>query len=590
MAIVSNGEHRIAGLPSHTAAVICCRTAMRVLPAAVVFTSRRRQTQRLPLQLANTFKHLNAAWARWTIAGIFPNSAVPPRSNRGGDSASLLVEAASLASAASYAPSESFQQAAALRSLAAANALCDHAERVDPSLKGFALELSEQVAHDIDLVEAHSTTEIVLRVPLNDVRAPLNDAAWAEFKHALEHSLGGWDVWVEWYGARRSGQRPDQNIELKRSRASMMPVEGNAVGVWNEYIRRSVDAAANDQQAEGEHVLAGGESTSALAAVQPHVPLPRPAAIRPIIQSGRLTIQKKLVSTSLSPAGINAALRVLRDQLNDLIAVMQVDANIDGRIVQHLEEVVARIPAKRPTQEVLFRIAHDSEVLAAYVGVATREWPDPLAARYTAFALSFERTMRQFPAWRAFMENSEKDRLSGEQIQAVPAMTRGIAQTLRDEAVATHIDPVIPEYLDTMAQTITDKLSESELPAGAEALAADAIESVNNIAKLIVGSVLRPGRKVLQEVVEANVGYASAMWKGYKNGLIGRGSKRGDTLAGWQDHLFGAIVSVIGLQTAAFATPLPEMYPHAFGWLPAVIAFLGGTATLALISRFNKDR
>jgi hypothetical protein len=105
----------------------------------------------------------------------------------------------------------------------------------------------------------------------------------------------------------------------------------------------------------------------------------------------------------------HAPLRLSRkDGDCDLGANADFDGNIDQKSA-HLRSVAGRIPVCAPTQDELFYLAHLKEFLEAYAKTANNEWPDFFVSRLAAVTDHFDRTIQQFPKWRDFVSNAEKD-------------------------------------------------------------------------------------------------------------------------------------------------------------------------------------
>ncbi len=70
-----------------------------------------------------------------------------------------------------------------------------------------------------------------------------------------------------------------------------------------------------------------------------------------------------------------------------------------------------------------------------------REWPDVLAAQFEALRLQFDRTLRQFPKWRAFLNAANDVHVTEEQAGAIVEQVPDIAKVLETPENAPHVDP-----------------------------------------------------------------------------------------------------------------------------------------------------
>ncbi len=78
----------------------------------------------------------------------------------------------------------------------------------------------------------------------------------------------------------------------------------------------------------------------------------------------------------------------------------------------------------------------------------------PIAARYHAVSLQFDRTMRQAPLWREFVANAAKQTMTAAQIASSPALATEAAKALTEEEAPAFVDPIVPQALEALADAL----------------------------------------------------------------------------------------------------------------------------------------
>lgn len=288
----------------------------------------------------------------------------------------------------------------------------------------------------------------------------------------------------------------------------------------------------------------------------PSVPAPRPAAIEPVWDKGRLTIPKQPATTDLDQKTFGAALSALRVELRDLASDVGHEANIDNRFVEFFKRISERIPESAPPQDELFRLGHTEQVFASYRKIVDEEWPNFLASRYHAVVLQFDRTLRQSQLWREFKKNAEKETLNADQIGSSPTLAKQVANILREEEATAFVDPALPDSLDKMANTLSEGSPTDAIEAGLDLLAFDILESINNTLKPIAEQAL----SFFEE-------YAKGMGKGFASAARKQAPVDGEKVFKWFRR------AVITGGTLGLAS-LIAAFPDKFGWLAHVIKFL----------------
>jgi hypothetical protein len=234
----------------------------------------------------------------------------------------------------------------------------------------------------------------------------------------------------------------------------------------------------------------------------PTVPPPKPAAIEPDWRRGQLVEPPDAITADLRPEDFLAALHAARADCVELVRDVRAEVdeaerlgrtpNLDMRPANYLERAASRIGDAVPSPMELFRFGHAAEALRHGLKAVEETWPDFLAARYRLLVAHLERAARQAPAWRAMLKNAADDAPPREVVEAAPWYAVEFAEILREaEAVADEpqlIAASIPDGLDALAQIAKERAeiagsATPEIAAGAEALAVDLIDSIDNIVK-----------------------------------------------------------------------------------------------------------
>jgi hypothetical protein len=127
--------------------------------------------------------------------------------------------------------------------------------------------------------------------------------------------------------------------------------------------------------------------------------------------------------------------------------------------------------------------------LKAYANLVNANWPAYLSARFEALILRFDQSVQQFPKWRDFVSNAEKDQLTLEQAAEVPALADMILAALRENEARNLIDPAIPSMLEVFQAPLQIDIThpKQQIASPTEAsmllLANDLLASIDNITK-----------------------------------------------------------------------------------------------------------
>ena len=287
---------------------------------------------------------------------------------------------------------------------------------------------------------------------------------WVQLKAELLRLEQDWEVWTDWYEARLNGGFFLENLDVALLKIpNEIWVQGPSI--VNSEIKRLIAEDAPPPRRKRD------QKPSDL----PEIPPPRPAALEPIWSEGKLILPSISLQTDGDSEAVVAALKVLRADIAELADDADGEANIDKRSLAYLRRNAERIPDHSPTQDELFRLAHVKEFLEAYSTVANDEWPNFLAKRFHALTLHFDRTVRQFPKWREFVRNAEKEPFTPEQAVEVPRIRAAFVNALRAPDAQEFIDVEIPDALEKLEQSLT--ATAHEMNAEKSLVAEDVIES-----------------------------------------------------------------------------------------------------------------
>lgn len=175
--------------------------------------------------------------------------------------------------------------------------------------------------------------------------------------------------------------------------------------------------------------------------------------------------------------------------MGSLATAIEAHGNLDRAVPAFLREIVARVPEQPPTQAQIFLIGHDLEAVNGYTATVNAEWPELLAQRYHALTLAYDRTLRQFPRWRAFVRNASKHGARKTDATQLAKAVMSISQALADKAATEFVAQEIPRTMETLSSPIIATGEPRERTAhNVEQRIADVLESTNNILKRIAES------------------------------------------------------------------------------------------------------
>jgi thioredoxin reductase len=294
----------------------------------------------------------------------------------------------------------------------------------------------------------------------------------------------------------------------------------------------------------------------------------RPATIEPVWRNGRLTLQTRPSALGLDHDDVEGALVALASAMERLGCKLEVDQNIDARFVVALKDLARNAPTSSITKADLFSLGRGFEFLSRYVATVEAEWPSVFAAEFHSILLLYDRTLCRFPAWTEFKDGVAGRTADRTQLDSARNLGLAAADALENSEISELIDSRITEELRSLAN---QQRYADELESGMELLAADLIESVNNILKSIAGVCVAASTSL----GSAANGYLHELSAGLADAAKTQGKKDGKRLFVWLHRLVvGVPVAASGAGGAFLLGQLITALPEHFGWLATLIRMM----------------
>ena len=312
-------------------------------------------------------------------------------------------------------------------------------------------------------------------------------------------------------------------------------------------------------------------------APKPVVPSRLPATIEPVIADGKIALPANPAEVDIDSETLGAALTALRAQINDLAGDLDVEANIDRRVIGFLRRLAEEIPQAPPTQAKLFMLAHEQETLEAYGKTVVAEWPGLLAGRYLATTLAFDRTVRQFPKWRLFKQNADKNRLNDQQRAEASKLAADFAAALREEDAAKYVASEIADTFEEMCRRLDaarDEARGDRMAAGVDTLAEDAVVSIENTLKLMAETALAGVKRAANAVTKTGAAYVDSFEDGMVDQAKKEGKKDSAALVKWSKRILAGAAVGAGAKAAGIGAVIAKLmvtYPQIGKWLGPII-------------------
>ncbi len=402
---------------------------------------------------------------------------------------------------------------------------------------------------------------------------------WNRFSAQLRALGEDWDVWADWYGGGTSNGKPFPGVlqgAQKRRYIFGLPT-ARALKLWHDLalldnaLWKGEPAALNARFKDLVKEAREEEEEQKQEEGIPTLPMPKPSAIEPVWEDGRLILPALAAPLDGDRENGLAALLALKQDFGELVDDIKGEANIDARAIRYLARLAERIPDKPPTNLELHRIAQNESALLSYGKKVTEEWPDFLAVRYHALALHFTQAMAQFPHWRDFKRIAKQGELTPDQAEAAPQYARDFAEEFLDKALGDVVDPAIPKALAAFADLGEDGEGDA-IALGKDMLAADLLNSMETILIRLAEAALAFAKGTGRLANKAWGEFAKRAEKSIVERAGKAGEAVGPSIAKTLKHcLYGGAAYMIG---PPIISRLITTYPSTFAWIENIIKLL----------------
>lgn len=307
---------------------------------------------------------------------------------------------------------------------------------------------------------------------------------WTDIKQGLLAANDDWGVWTDWYEARLRGKASSEALEAAR------------LMIKNDIWEQGPAVVNSEFKKFAGHGSTRRRRKARVSLPAPEVPPPRVAALEPFWRSGKLVLPRNSAESDRQSVVMAVSFKLLRAEITALADDAACDPTIRRRAIVCLRSVAARIPGCTPPQNELFYLAHVKGFLRDYAKIFQAGWQDLFAKRIAEAILHFDHMVQQFPKWRDFVGNAEKDPLTLEEAAEIPALANVMVAVLCEDEARNLIDPAIASALEVFQAPLQWDMSrrEQQLTGPGEAskllLANDLFLSIENITKRIADAVL----------------------------------------------------------------------------------------------------
>jgi DNA-binding CsgD family transcriptional regulator len=370
-------------------------------------------------------------------------------------------------------------------------------------------------------------------------------------------------------GEAKGGEEPQYERLTERSKEVLRLVAkglttreiGDRLGIAditvNDHIERATRRLGVNRRVDAARLLALHERGGA----PPTIPAQRPAAIIPVWRHGVLDVPP-IADSASDQASILAALEVLREALDELYHKLSKE-NAGVRECAVVRETADSIPKAFPNTGDVFRLGHRHDVLATMADIAGDEWSTGTYSSYAATLLHYQRVLKQFPAWKAFVANALEER---EPVEDLPQATQAAEELLAalQEVESTDTAPLATPNLLAELEQLKAPVgflppSEGSTPVSWRTLRfvlSDIVESIGNIIKAIA---------------EAAIGYLKIASVSFRREIDKQAEIDGAKAFHWLRRV--AKIGLVGSGGSALGA-LIVAHPEHFAWVAKVIQFI----------------
>lgn len=324
----------------------------------------------------------------------------------------------------------------------------------------------------------------------------------------------------------------------------------------NNHVESGMRRLGVSKRVDAARLLALYESGEA----PPAIPAQRPAAINPVWRGGFLDVAP-LADSAMDTGSILAALSVLREALEDLGEKLSRE-NVGTRERDTIFRVAGDIPGDAPTPGDVFRLGHRYDLLAALADIAGEEWSASTYSSYAATLLHFERVLKQFSTWRAFVANINEDVEPAELPRAAQAAAElGAALGQMDAAQQTLLaTPALLHELDQVSD-----------PAGLSGASQSGSPVSWKVLRAVVSDVVESIGNIIKALATAAIDYLKIASGSFRREIDKQAEIDGAKAFHWLRRAAG--IGLIGGGGSALGA-LISAHPEQFAWVAKVIQFI----------------
>jgi len=366
---------------------------------------------------------------------------------------------------------------------------------------------------------------------------------WQSLKSQLLGLNQNWRVWTDWYEDRlRGGVALIEAIEIGN------PENGDYGRVTFPKDWYTDPAKLNAALKDKIDKYWAGQSQSQ----NDDVPPIGFASIRTKWRGGKLFIDTSVVDPDLEAKLAIANLMALKDEmLNFADKLGKSQRNYDDSYLDLFKDFATLIDNTLPDSRLVFRLMKKETILLALEKIILEQWPDPMAAQYSALCTEITDALDMFPDIRAFKRqqaNAEMEVYSDEEVKNDIDLRLNIMRSERGQEIITAEVASEIEGLNTKDTTYNEAQN---------LINHDRLESLNNVMKSLARppANIDPPQDLLKALDEA---YIEGMNETIIEGARSAGRDDGQKL--------GKLISR-GRAANHIGKALSEKYPKRWGWL-----------------------
>ncbi|MFN3226124.1 MAG: hypothetical protein ACE360_07740 [Hyphomicrobiales bacterium] len=321
----------------------------------------------------------------------------------------------------------------------------------------------------------------------------LSISRWENLCKELVPLKEDWEVWTDWYDARLRGgpTHPElsaaANERIEVARVLEIDEEDWEQGPAhvNAKIRAIIERETERDQRERNSER---ETTN-------NPPEQVFSSVRAVWKNGLVVNDLTPVGAELEQQSQIAALQAIKEELVELAAELDREANIDDRPANHMRRTAELIPNSLPNATELNRLIRREATMLGHLETVQEQWPDFLADSYTTLTEGLTEALDRFAERREVRRSDFSAALDGTDSRAAREDLTVLAQAMRSDLGAELINPEVPTTIETIADEIPNEGPLEDLPSRLATV--DSFESANNVLKAIAEGGDAAGKKEL---------------------------------------------------------------------------------------------